>query len=283
MSITVCSFIKQENNYIDEWLKHHIDIGVDKFIIYDNNDGRIDYPMTEYVSQQVLLKKVKIIYKRNELLNKEVEYKTLYKLCETDWMMFLDIDEFLILKNNININDWLSQEKFNNTYNILISQKCFDDNNIIYSDDNHLVRKKFKFYTYNNTRYNKYLKAIIKTHLQDIKCISDKGVIATSNILTKYCNGNIYKVGFTKPINDDFSEIEVDVYPTKSLEEYCKIKIARNNKYDKEKIKEYKEKYFEVNKYTIEKDQLFDYFIQTIYEEERERMHSYAIINFGNG
>ena len=44
MTTAICAFMKRENAYIDEWLKHHISIGIDKIILFDNNDNMEDYP-----------------------------------------------------------------------------------------------------------------------------------------------------------------------------------------------------------------------------------------------
>lgn len=284
MSITVCTFIKKENNYIDEWLSHHINIGVDKFIIYDNNDGREDYPMTEYVSQQVIQKKVKIIYKRNEHLDKNIELKNLYEMCYTDWMVFLGVDEFIKLNNGMNINDWLRQEKFSDATNIKISVRSFNDNNIIYCADNHNVISRFNQITFNRNPFNHCSKTIIRTKITDINELSEIGLKA-SNVKTVYCNGNVVNLNIVDFPLEDFSEIEIDAYPTKSLEEYCYMKVGRNKEYDEAMINRYKEKYFEINNITPEKEQMFDYFISKIYKNETpERMlYSYAEFNFGNG
>ena len=37
MKIGVCLIIKNENEYLEEWLTHYRSLGVDKFFIYDNN------------------------------------------------------------------------------------------------------------------------------------------------------------------------------------------------------------------------------------------------------
>lgn len=284
MSITVCAFIKKENNYIDEWLSHHLSIGVDKFIIYDNNDGREDYPMTEYVSQQVMAKKVKIYNRRNEHLDKKTELKKLYEMCNTDWMILLGIDEFIKLNNRVTINEWLSQEKFSDITNIKISVRSFNDNELIYCNDNHNVISRFNQISFKKNPFNHCSKTIMRTHVDDIIDISDFGLKAP-NIKTVYCDGNFTSINITDFALEDFSEIEIDAYPTKSLEEYCFIKVGRNLEYDEAKVKRYKEKYFEINNKTSKKEQMFDYFISKIYKNETTKrvLHSYAEFNFGNG
>lgn len=37
IKIALCCIVKDENEYIDEWVNHHKNIGFDQIIIYDNN------------------------------------------------------------------------------------------------------------------------------------------------------------------------------------------------------------------------------------------------------
>jgi len=286
MSITLCAFIKKENSYIDEWVMHHMNIGVDKFILYDNNDGKEDFPMTELVSRLVMNKTIHIEYKRNTKLDLHAERMNMYKSCDTDWMMFLDIDEFLVLHKFDNVNDWLSKDKFKDSHNIIVSIKSFDDNDILYCVNNHNVRQRFKRICFKSNRFNHKVKPIIRCNV-DFYDIIPNGLVG-KNIKTSYCDGKQYNINYIHPRIEVFDEIEIDAYPTKSLEEYCKIKVGRN-KFDIEKINIYKEKYFELNKHTLEKDKLFNQFIQETYKNERidglheYALHSYAEFNFGNG
>ena len=42
MEVVVCAMAKNEHKYINEWVEHYINLGVDKIYIYDNDD--IDKP-----------------------------------------------------------------------------------------------------------------------------------------------------------------------------------------------------------------------------------------------
>lgn len=283
MTTTVCAFIKQENNYIDEWLSWHLSIGVDKFILYDNNDGREDYPMTEYVSQQVAAKKVKIFNRRNEHLDKNKEISLLYKQAATDWFVLLSIDEFIVLKNHSSINEWLSEDKFRNADNIRVSMKSFNSAGVTRFDGNFNVRNRFTIENKKDNSFNTKLKTFSRCRNNIYKSIDENGLHGES-IMTMYCDGSIMKTSICMTTKRDFSEIEIDAYPTKSLEEYCYIKVGRNKTFDKENISRYKEKYFEMNGQDYEKSMMFDYFISDIYKnEDIEGADSYALFDFGDG
>ena len=37
--MAICCIAKNENYYINDWVKYHLDLGFDHIYIYDNNDG----------------------------------------------------------------------------------------------------------------------------------------------------------------------------------------------------------------------------------------------------
>ena len=40
MKIVLVLIYKEENNYINEWIKWHLSLGFDKIVIYDNSDSK---------------------------------------------------------------------------------------------------------------------------------------------------------------------------------------------------------------------------------------------------
>ena len=283
MTTAICAFMKKENAYIDEWLKHHLSIGIDKIILFDNNDGMEDYPMTEFVSRQVMAKRVKVINKRNTKLNKEKELKLVYDACKTDWICFIDIDEFIYVRDGKTIKEAISNSLYKDAQNVLMPSIVFGDSNNVYKDDNN-VMERFSKMCITNNKYTSICKAFIKTKISSYKTLSSQGIIypgvksvsssgSQLNPKTPYINWN------------DVCPIEIHAYPTKSLEEYCTVKVHRNTEYDADKIEEYKNKYFSVNTKTADKEALFDLFINKAYnsDESNEGMHSYAEFNIGNG
>ena len=35
----ICAILKDETPYLEEWIKHHLAIGVEHFVLYDNNSA----------------------------------------------------------------------------------------------------------------------------------------------------------------------------------------------------------------------------------------------------
>ena len=138
MKVYLCAIGRLENNYILEWVNHYKDIGIDKIILFDNNyngednfyDILYDYVNEKYVDIINYRNKVQCqIYAYNEAYNK---YSN-----ECDWICFFDIDEFLMLDEKYHsIQEFLSDEIFNDCDGIRVCWKNFNDNNLITVNDN---------------------------------------------------------------------------------------------------------------------------------------------------
>ena len=148
-------FLPNENVFfLEEWLKYHIHIGFSKFYLYDNDKGseeekkdnkydkinkyNIDFNSLfdkEYqnkIYNQILEKyKDYIVYIKWQPRNKDnkiyygqnpsiTEYIQKYKN-DNDWTAFIDIDEFIILK----------EKKYNNLHEFIRSNEAKGYNKIV--------------------------------------------------------------------------------------------------------------------------------------------------------
>jgi hypothetical protein len=91
MKIGVCLIIKNENEYLEEWLAHYRGLGVDKFFIYDNNSST---PITSSDDDVdvILWKNEKFGSQNNAYLNCCKTYSSF------DYIGFFDTDEFYYSK-----------------------------------------------------------------------------------------------------------------------------------------------------------------------------------------
>lgn len=97
MKIGICLIIKDENEYVEEWLTHYRNLGVDKFFIYDNNSS---------IPIKVDSDDVDVILWNNEEFgaqnNAYIDCCQKYK--DFDYIGFFDTDEFYI-SNTMNIKE----------------------------------------------------------------------------------------------------------------------------------------------------------------------------------
>ena len=155
--ITLTGVFRNEGKYLKEWLCYYHLIGVENFIVFlhKNTDDSL-----EIINNLSFKKKIQIINIEeentigisflNNILKKTIE------LAKTEWIVYLDIDEFLYLDNHTNINEFLLEYK--NVGGIAIYQNIFGssghikspsglvmDNYLCRNDDNLILDRKRAF------------------------------------------------------------------------------------------------------------------------------------------
>ncbi len=114
--------VKDEELYLDEFLCYYLTIGVDHFYIYDNGSA---IPVSETLkpySRRCTIIDFPGRARQLEAYNHFIRYYS----HETDWVAPIDIDEFIIFKQDKNIKDFL--KKYSHIDCIAINWKCFGDN-----------------------------------------------------------------------------------------------------------------------------------------------------------
>jgi hypothetical protein len=94
---SICCIVKDENEYLEEWIRYHLTVGAAHFFIYDNGS---EIPVKDSVQRFGLDQYVTIIDYPGK--NKHVKA---YNHClkhfgaSSKWIAFIDVDEFLVPKN----------------------------------------------------------------------------------------------------------------------------------------------------------------------------------------
>ena len=119
--------VKNENNYLMEWVKHHLDIGISKIIILDNND--IDGEMIPNEIQNMPQVEVRN-YRGRKVIQNKAYTETVQSLKNDEYshLITIDADEFLMLEKSFsNIKDYLTWYKVHNAEHIKLNWKLFYD------------------------------------------------------------------------------------------------------------------------------------------------------------
>ena len=130
----LCAAVRLENQYIEEWVRYYQKIGIDKIVIFDNNVSNTEL-ITDvpYIKQMADEGYIDVWLQPDKRGMQTAQYTECYNLYykDYDWLMFFDIDEFLMFKDFDNIKDFLAQEKFEPFDMIHVQWKVYDDNNIL--------------------------------------------------------------------------------------------------------------------------------------------------------
>lgn len=251
----VCCIARLEGRYIEEFVNHYLALGFDKIIVCDNNhNGEDDLGVLgKYVKQG----KVIIEDYRNQVKAQMKAYTLVYEKYgkECDWMLFCDIDEFLILEKHKTIQEFIEDKKDYDC--ILINWMCMTDNNLINYEDKPLmerftepcdkdVRVQYAF------PENMHIKSIIKGGLSNLAFWGNPHI--PSNYLL-CCNADGVRCDQTpfQPIT--WNTAYLKHFVTKSLEEWVCNKCVRGTGDRDMKcfLETYQFRYFKYNQRTKEK------------------------------
>lgn len=101
-NLLIFAIIKNDNQWLDEWVRYHLAIGVSHILIYDNNDGMEDYPMSDYIIEQCTKKNITIINKRDKNLYAMYEFNHLPdEWNKYEFKTMLQTNEFISFKDGI--------------------------------------------------------------------------------------------------------------------------------------------------------------------------------------
>eukprot|EP01025_Chloroclados_australasicus_P060565 TRINITY_DN7788_c1_g1_i2.p1 TRINITY_DN7788_c1_g1~~TRINITY_DN7788_c1_g1_i2.p1 ORF type:complete len:620 (-),score=-0.27 TRINITY_DN7788_c1_g1_i2:585-2387(-) len=115
-NISICARFKNEAKYLLEWIAHHVNMGIDHFVLY-NDDSSDDY--MEVLSPLIQSGLVTLYQRANLSLISEVGYHWVlmqhcsdYHQSQSKWLLSLDLDEFVVIKKENKYRtlwDWLDK------------------------------------------------------------------------------------------------------------------------------------------------------------------------------
>lgn len=235
--------------YLKEFVEYYLDkLKFNDIIIIDVNDD--ENILIDYIDNNLIKYKDNLIIYRTQEKGETIqeyqcnEYKNVFiKFIDNyDWFAYFDVDEYLELKEDKTIQDYLSRECFNDYNTILVNWLIYDDNDLIYYDDKPLqerfIRKRYNMMFDDSMKINFIVKSIIRGRRNNknnsIYYYFDSTHILftdAENMFNKTCNN------CGQQINDIFRGIGIDFnenlavlkhYYFKTLEEYLDQYVNKN-------------------------------------------------------
>lgn len=200
----------------------------DKIIIYDNNEIKGEN-FSNILKNEIKNNFVKIVNIRgfSTPQRKALDHCYKYNNYYYEWIAFYDIDEYLILLNYSNINDFLSSPNFNKCQSILINWLYYGDNDKIFYEEKSLKERFVNpIILTEKIRKNKYIYSAAKTIVRGRLNLNwAKFPHYLKNTVNCRPNGNIFEDYLSPP---EYSNAYLKHYATKTTEEY----IEKMNKGD---------------------------------------------------
>lgn len=260
MIVNICCIAQNEELYIEDWLLYHFKIGVDNITIYDNNSIEKKDVLTDLIknSQKVqkYIDRIEIVHCNGYKTYQIPSYMSYYRSHVFDWVINIDIDEFIVLRKWKNIKDMLSDTIFDNAEVVLLNWRTIGDDDVICCPDNYVyngvkfcdiideetrlkaINKYLKIPIYNRLFQESkkckrnYYKSIIRSNIKSIETIRDHGIRKIRNlpVLSVNVRGeitNIFSDNGSLNLAEHCSEAYLNHYRTKTLYEYLMQKFLR--------------------------------------------------------
>jgi hypothetical protein len=208
---------RDESN-IAEWIAHHILLGFDKVIVFDHlSKIPINQKITTNFDNKLSIKRVD--GNGNIKLNLMKRAVNIAKKNNVSWMLYLDADEFLLLKNYKNVKNYLHSFKQSDAIGI---------NWLYFGSSNH--QKQPRGLITNNfirseIRLDHHVKSFVRP--QFVKDVTNPHFFVITNP-NRYFSGNYTRMPMN-PFNEQpmpffKSSAYIAHYYTQSKEEYLKRK-----------------------------------------------------------
>ena len=230
MKLCILTVIKNEHPYLDEWIKYHLDLGIDHIFILEDIDSDSHKEITKKYGHKVSLDSVSLVLDETELKEaKEVKALNKYSVQHIyfrdglnylqrnytglyDWCFVIDNDEFIAFENkNDTLKDIVNLYKDYDAF--VMSWKCYGANG-------HVSRPACNSVI---EAYPKEAEGRVSNEVKTKTCYNlkkfRKSFLYTHHHPTEMCNwcNTDYKKDYAIPT---YNKIYIKHYITKSWEEY---------------------------------------------------------------
>lgn len=217
---SICLIIKDENEYINEWLDWHIKIGFEHFFICDN-ESKI--PIRESVIEKYIPFCTFIDYPTIDGNTQVACYNYILDNygALTNWIAFIDTDEFIRIIDGRDINSFLKDyDKYDGLY---IQWITYNANKII-KKDARPQREKFTSIINKKPSLTTGKSIVRPSRLTAMGSHFPSGILKNYNVV----DSNFHKMKDAYAQFSKNNKIFVDHYFTRSYEEWLE-KRARGN------------------------------------------------------
>lgn len=277
--IILCAIGRMENEYAREFVEYYLGIGVDQFVIIDNNYDKEEH-FEDVLGDYIAEGKVTIENYRNRQQAQMKAYEDVYRkygsLCA--WMAFFDFDEFLVVNGGLNIKEWL------HTFppeadEVLVNWRIMTDNGHYENDGRAMIDRFTEPMTVDRAlKYqipeNNHVKCIIRGGLGEVRF--EKTPHSSESCVHCYHSSSV--ACDSSPFYPyDYSSAYLLHFSTKTIGEWMRNKWQKGvGTIQGDKFKRrYSEYFFGINERTPEKEAYIK-----AYEQNRSRQLVVCIVHY---
>lgn len=233
--LSICAIFKDESLAMKEWVEYHRLVGVDHIYLYNNNSTDQSCEMLKPYIAQGFVTLIDWPYKPPCQADAYNNFKTRF-WDETNWVAFIDLDEFICPRRAFNVKDLLKE--FELYPSLLVYWRMFGSSGSIDHDRDRLIIEQYTIAwdKYNdmgkcffNTRFKSVPTTIKRIHElpAEVSFCGMKFSIPSINESRHFVKYHCHRLGcFWK--DDDFT-MQINHYVTKSYNEFFVNKKKRGD------------------------------------------------------
>ena len=253
--IALCAIGRLENLYAREWVEHHLRIGFDHIIIYDNNREGEEH-FEEVLQDYVDSRKATVIDYRDRDKAQRSAYNDCYSCYGTiyDWLAFFDFDEFLFINKTLPQDVHELMRRYDGWQAVMVPWLMMTDSGLLHYDPRPITVR----FTECSPVHSNQAKGIVRGGIRGLRYTKSVHVPKTPELRCCDTLGNPTAQARHASMNTEVCWLAH--YSTKTAEEWVTNKWkkgAAGVAYDTF-CKQYKDYFFSINERTKEKEEIIN-------------------------
>lgn len=211
----ICAIIKDEHNYLAEWIEHHLSLGFDEIYLFEDFGSKSHKEITDNYPQVVLdtcdnYFEIKRDYDVGWARQTRLYQKFLNEHRDEGWCAFIDIDEYIVFNDGYTLQSLT--EEYKDEYGIALYWKQFNANGRLYRAER-----------------------VVETYTQACNCVSQDTYHAFKSLVNMHkarifwsqhliehlADVNGETLSHSKPTKANFAKVQLNHYFCKSYEDWC--------------------------------------------------------------
>ncbi|MDR1385723.1 MAG: glycosyltransferase family 92 protein [Planctomycetaceae bacterium] len=217
--LTISAVFRQENQWLEEWIRYHQKVGVEHFYLYNNDidSAKSDCILQPFVEQGLV---ENIRFPGTYIQLAQIQDAMRRAIHQTFWLALIDLDEFILARQYDDIRDVLRDYE---TYSgLAVNWSIFGTNGYYESPPdqiNHLLRRAEETFS-----VNRHIKSIIQPQYAVTEMIADPHAF---QFHTGYAVGEKYDPVHSPWRDYSADKIRINHYALRSVRDFWDTKVAR--------------------------------------------------------
>jgi hypothetical protein len=164
--LTMGAIFRMENSWLDEWIQYHVSVGVEHFILYnDDDDTRVSDRILQPYVEQGLVENIHL-NDRADTIRRDIRWSQhdAYRdmignaINRTHWLAILDLDELLLPRQQDDVRETLQEYEQHN--GLAVNWALYGSSGLITRPPNQIGY--FLHRSETNWEPNQFVKSIVK-------------------------------------------------------------------------------------------------------------------------